>query len=373
MANNRVYYGILEVAFAKVGVIGNSAFIPVHGCQSVGRNLDLNITRIFELGQSAVYDNIEGVPDSAVTLEKNFDGYPPLWCLATNGASSASMLNRLNIPTTLGMSIFSDAQDSASGIPVSQLIASGAFINSYSISLPVDNSPFKESMGLICSNAIWSVGQGFLALSGLFNNTDLPFALTSGSGATQTREDFIWENIGGTAKETQQIFDVNGQVQAFYSVLPPDIAGIGVSGLNTKNADGSRSAHIQEITISPAITRESLFELGRRVPYFRYANTPIDVTTTIGVNCNNGDLFSVLDGGTQTGIYTGNNTVNRSIRIRLKEGTFIDLGTNNRLTSISQTGGDTGGGIVTLQYTYVTANQMTITHPQDPSALLWPF
>jgi hypothetical protein len=373
MPNTRTYFPILQVGASKVGLTGGTAFIAAHGVQSAGRNTDLNINRIYQLGESKPYDNVETVPDVTMTMEKVFDGYAPLWTLARNGSSSASLLASLNIPSTWAMSVFSDQQDSASGTPINQVIQSGMFVNSYSISLPVDGSPFSETMGLIGSNAEWSTGVGYVPFSGAFSNTDLPFAYTAGSGGVQTREDFVFGPLGTHPKELSGTPDVNGQIKIFYTILPPDIQGINSSGVNVRNADGSFSSHIREISISPSISREALYEQGRRVPYLRYATIPIEVTTTIAVACTAGDLFSVRDTGTQTGINTGNNTSNRSIYIRLREGTWIDLGTSNRLTSVSQTGGDTGGGIATLQYTYVTANTMTITHPQDPGGLTWPY
>ena len=54
-----------------------------HGVQSVGITTTFNLEQVFELGQLAIYENVEGTPDVEVTMSKVLDGYIPLFCLAT--------------------------------------------------------------------------------------------------------------------------------------------------------------------------------------------------------------------------------------------------------------------------------------------------
>ena len=58
---------------------------------------------------------------------------------------------------------------------------------------------------------------------------------------------------------------------------------------------------------------------------------------------------------------------NKQIKIVLCDGTVIDLGTKNKLTSVNYTGGDTGGGNATITYSYQTFNDFTYTAPTGVS------
>ena len=49
--------------------------------------------------------------------------------------------------------------------------------------------------------------------------------------------------------------------------------------------------------------------------------------------------------------------------IVLEDGTTFDLGTKNRLSSVSYGGGDAGGGNATMTFSYTTFNQLDITPP----------
>ncbi len=147
-------------------------------------------------------------------------------------------------------------------------------------------------------------------------------------------------------------------------ILPPDIPGISSSGTNFQNSDGSFNAHLLSINCGTNVGRESILELGRKEPYFRFANFPVQVTCDITTTSSQGDLISA----TEAGVYgAGNNLVNRSIRIRVQEGTYINLGIKNKLSAVSYTGGDTGGGQVNVTLSYINYNDYTVSHPQDPS------
>ena len=46
--------------------------------------------------------------------------------------------------------------------------------------------------------------------------------------------------------------------------------------------------------------------------------------------------------------------------IRDRAGTVLNLGTANKLSSVSYTGGDTGGGNATVTYAYSNFNDLTV-------------
>ena len=70
MANNRIYYAIQQV---KLGPAAGT-MAPVHGLQTVGITTNFNLEQVFEMGQLAIYQNVENVPDVEVTLNKVLDG-----------------------------------------------------------------------------------------------------------------------------------------------------------------------------------------------------------------------------------------------------------------------------------------------------------
>ena len=54
------------------------------------------------------------------------------------------------------------------------------------------------------------------------------------------------------------------------------------------------------------------------------------------------------------------NLQDREIIIKDTAGTVIDLGTKNKLTNVSYTGGDTGGGNATITYSYSNFNVLKV-------------
>ena len=368
MANNRVYYAIQQIGFAKCGALGN-AFTAVKGAQSVGVDTALNTEKVMQLGEAYVYDNINQISDVTINMERIFDGTAPLICLATNGATASNIINRSNIPCTIALSIFSEAQDNSSGTPISQMISSGNFATNWTLTCPMEGK-VTESLSLISNDKNWTAGIGPIPFSGVFLGTESPPSRAAGSGGVQFRQNIIFTNLGGEPAPT---VDANGQLHAFLTILPPDIEGISSSGTNDKTANGAYGAHIRSISVSASINRESLFELGRREPYFRYANFPIDITTEVEVAASNGDFVNILAQGSQTGIWAGGDNRDRTISVRLQEGLYVDCGTKNRLTAVSETGGDTGGGISTIKYTFMNGSFLKLTHSADPSALPWPY
>ena len=60
------------------------------------------------------------------------------------------------------------------------------------------------------------------------------------------------------------------------------------------------------------------------------------------------------------------NLNNETIRLQLREGLIVDLGKKNKLSNVSVTGGDAGGGNEEITYSYSNFNNFTVYHPQDP-------
>lgn len=345
--NNRVYWAIQALGIASRG---STSFTAVHGLQTVGLTTTFNLEQVFEIGQLAIYENIEDIPDVEVTLEKVLDGYPLIYHLATRGYNANTLAGRSNQRCDVALSIFGDVQDSASGVPLTQATMSGMYVSSLTYTFPVDGN-CTEAVTLVGNNKTWKAA-GFDFSGTIFDNTDEPLALTSGNGGVQRRENVVFAT-------NVVALDANSQVAATdATILPPDIEGISSSGTNFTNSDGVHGAHIQNITVSADLGRDNINELGKKSPYFRFVNFPVEVTTEIEVITTQGDQITVLE--------EASNLTDRSIRIKMEEGLFMNLGTKNKLASVSYGGGDAGGGNATVTYSYTTFNDLIITHPQDP-------
>lgn len=350
MSNQRVYWAIKAVGVSR---IGESSFTAIHGVQSVGITTTFNLEQVFELGQLAIYENIENIPDVEVTLERVLDGYPLAYHLCTRGYAADTLSGRQNQQCIMAMSIFGDTQNSASGVPLTQVTMSGLYVSSLTYTFPVEGNS-TESLTLVGNNKVWKTSS-FDFSGTIFDNTDEPLALTSGLGGTQRRENVVFE-----VPVADVTLDANGQViTAAATILPPDIDGISSSGTNAVDSEGDFAAHLQNISISTNLGRENLNELGRRGPYYRYITFPVEVTCDIEVFTTRGDMVNAIEAA-------ASNLTDRTIRVYSEDGTFINLGTKNKLATVTYGGGDTGGSNATVTYSYSTFNDLTVTHPQDP-------
>jgi hypothetical protein len=344
--NNRIFWAIK--AFG-MGEDGATSFTEVHGLQSVGITTTFNLEQLFEIGQVSIYENIEDIPDVEVTTEKVLDGYPLVYHLATPNTTVGSLLGR-TVDKCIGvMSIFGDVQDSASGTPNSQVTMSGLFVNNLSYNIPVEGQA-TESVTLIGNDKVWSTSS-FTFSGSIFDNTDSPLAALGGSGGIQRREDVLFDSL------------TDGTV----SLMPTDIPGITSSGTNEAHSNGvGLAARIQNISVSADLGRESLFELGKKSPFFRSAASSVEVTTEIETLAFDGDLVGATEAGVASG---GNNLTDQQIIVVMRDSTKLNMGTQNKLASVTYGGADAGAGNATITYTYTTFNDLTVTHGNDPAGI----
>ena len=336
-SNYRVYYPIHYVA---IGPEGSASGIPIHGVQSVNMTTTFNLEQVFELGQLDIYENIENLPNIEMTIDKVLDGYPIVYHAATRGATSKSLANRTNRRADVILSIFSDQQENSSGAPLTQVYCSGMYVNSLSYTLPVQGN-CTESVSLVGNDKLWKTS-GFY-FNGHFNGTDSP-----ASGVQRRQHVKMGTNSGGG------------------STWPTIIPGVTVtngSGFNVESA-GQFGAHIQDVSISVNLGREDLYELGRKRPYYRFANFPVSVDTTINITTGGSTPGDLVDAQAES-----NNVTNQPIIVKLDDGTVFNLGTKNKLQSVSYSGGDSSGGAATVSYQFQNFNKCDITSPADPEGL----
>lgn len=331
MVNNRIFWAVQAVGFKEDG---GASYTVAHGVQSVGTTTTFNLIQEFELGQIAIYENIQDIPEVEITMDKLIDGYPLLYHLSTPNATTPSMIGRSAETCHIALSIFPETNEAASGDALVTVESSGMYWNSLSYSLAVDGSA-TESLTWVGSHRLWSTGGDSIFEGSLFDNTDSPTA----SGGIQRRENLNYDN----------------------TYLPSNIPGTTSSG--TVNLDDPYHPHVQSFSTSIDLGRDSLFELGRKAAYFKNPTLPAEVSTDIEIISTSGDWISVDE---ETGEVGG---AEHLIQFQLDEGLNINLGSKNVLSNVTYGGGDAGGGNVTNTFSYTTYNDFTVTHPQDPAGL----
>jgi len=354
MANNRIYYAIQQVALG-------TGTVPVHGLQSVGLTTNFNLEQVFELGQLSIYQNVENIPEIEVTLNKVLDGYPLAYVLATEGgtsinaglvASSPDLAGRQNARADMALTIYNDTVTSVGGqTSFSRVSCPGMYVSSVSYTFPVDGN-FTEDVTLVGNDKIWT---GSATGDSSFDDSDEPVA-----------------NEG--VNRRQHLVMGSGNC-----VFPTQIPGISADGFNELIGGGSgHNVHFQNVTVSTDLGRESIFELGTLVPYHRFVTFPVEVTSEFEVIATSGDGINATESGYYTGDYSYNGSVSvagdtsycdarfnlrdQKIYLETCEGTKIYLGTKNKLSSVNYTGGDTGGGNVTISYSYSNFNDFVVAH-----------
>jgi len=316
MANNRIFYACQAVGIGQENASAGQLAMA-HGVQSVGINTTFNLEQAFELGQISIYQNIEGIPDVEVTIEKVLDGYPLLYLLATTGAADDTLVNRTKMKCSVGLGIWPDDKTAVSGAPPVQIYMSGMYLNSVSYSLPTDGN-FTESVTLVGNHKVWT--------GGLISSNDAA-ELKYANDKPQYASGIL----------RRQHYDETS------SVIPSSIIN-------------SQSTHIQSINISTDLGREDILELGKKMPYYRAPNFPVEVTSEFEVISVSGDQVSV----TENGFYNGSNTEEETIVIKLLDGTEFNLGNKNRLSSVTYGGADAGGGNATMTFSFTTFNDLLL-------------
>ena len=359
--NQRIFYACQAVSIEQDGDAGALTDANmIHGLQSIGITTNFNLEQAFELGQIEIYENIEGTPDIEVTLEKVLDGYPLIYHLAStgvDGTSASGLSARSKEKCTLRLGIFPEEfnnVDQAQADAEVEVECSGMFISSISYTIPVEGS-MTESCTLVGNNKRWLTAGQKLTNSAVaaFDGNDAPiFGSTGGgnavSGGIQQREDVL---LSG-------------------SILPTSINGVQGSGYanSLDPSTGENYVHVQNVTISTDFSREDILELGRKTPYYRPANFPIEVTCEIEAITVSGDFVSAYEFGDPdfyTAINSGDNLSNEPIFILTRNGYAWDLGGKNKLSSISYGGGDAGGGSATVTYSYSNFNSLDVQHRRN--------
>lgn len=347
MPNNRIFYAVQAVKMKPCQgttsyTYGNERVL--RGVQSVGLTTNFNLEQVYQLGQLDLYSNVEEVPDVEMTMQKVLDGTRLLYNTATDGSSvgggnnlALTQIGDRRVDVMLG--IWEDTSTlGASGATSTYVVTSGAYVSSVSYNFSTDGN-FTEDLTLVSNNLKWNTTPygsiSAFTTSGIFG---------SGANTPETRNVARRWSFGST------------------SVLPTGSGGIPTLGTNNLN-----NVHLNSVSISCNLGREAINKLGLRAPYYRYVNFPVEVTSEFEVTSLSGAQIDADDYSTTTGCSSATNLVDKSIVIDICNpndttvGYKFDLGTKNKLTTFNQTGGDTGGGNVTVTYSFQTFNSFKVS------------
>lgn len=300
---NRVYY-----ASQGVQVDGQT----VEGAQSAGVTANFTLEQAFQLGKIGIYDNIITDAEAGISVSKMLDGNDTIYKLFT-GAAESCVADHASTQKTIR--IASNTQDADVALDTGNqdcIEMTGAFLSSISYTLPVDGFSTEE-VSFVSDNK--SVSTGVVAPP-------------TGTGTRATYRQMI-------------------QTAGF----PSEVAG--------KN--------VTNITFSTDYGREAMYKLGTFNPYFRYANFPIEVSVDFTVTNTGVDLTPVaLTGVTATSDGSLPGKQNIIVTVTNAQGFAGSHGyqfraSGCRLTSVSQDGGDTGGGNASTTYSYTTYNDFCIS------------
>lgn len=387
-SNKRVIYAHQAINIRPTGIQGAAigGDYLAKGVQELGIATNFNNTPYFQMGQLEIYEDVEELPDVQVTISKCLDGRPLLYHLATSApwTPSPTLAGRQNNQCILTIGIFPDTNDYSTGIPPSILECSGLFPSSLQYQFPV-NGICTESLTLVGNDKLWKNDTDVTNPTDISRRNSLVFpnittqyhndrpvyttapaisgvAYTIALTGVQRRQHINftpWTFYGVRSTDT------NGMAaDPFCTILPPDVDGISSSGTNNKTDGSNFDAHIQNISISVDLGRDQLDELGRRGPYHRFINFPVEVTCAIEITSTSGDLVSATEGGilstSSAACDLQTNLSNRTIRVATCHKEVFYLGTKNKLTSVQLGGGGTDGGNQTLTYNYRNYNTLTV-------------
>ncbi len=326
MPNNRIFYACQAVQLngpSGSDQAANTAWDTVQGLQSVGMNTNFNLEPVYQLGQLELYDNFEEIPEVEITLNKVLDGSATLYAMSMGTGSLVSLVDKR---CGVRLALYPETVEKATGVPIAQVECAPAYLSSVTYTFPVEGNATEE-VTLVSNDKVWNTG----TLSALAANPE-------------------HAGVSGTAAIVRRNLVATGSC-----VFPTGVSG----GLPA----GSK---ISNITVSMNLGREEIRELGRRTPYVRYINFPVEVTTEIEVTATTGDMVGVTN--SSAACSNPKALTNKEIKIVLCDGTTLDMGKKNKLTSVNYTGGDTGGGNATITYSFQTFNDFVYSAPSSGTA-----
>ena len=344
MANVRTFYACQKVQLGAPSgsdAAGSADFDTMNSIQSVGITTNYNLEPVYQVGALDPGDIAEDIPDVEISLTKTLDGsqtiFEKMMGPAAAGTDSLSALSDKRSAVKLW--IYPQTVTAATGVATSNLLVQPAYLSSISYSFPTDGF-FQEEATIVGNNKVWAQGG---------TNTD---AVSDSAAKTGVARRQFFDSTTSVLPIAVGAAHGAGDVAKFSGAMPPD-------------------ARIQNISVSVDLGREEIFELGKRLPFTRYINFPVEVSTEIEVISASGDFV----GATETDAACSNPKALafKAIKLATCDGMVLDLGVKNKLQSVSAAGGDAGGDNVTYTYSYINYSDFTYKPPTgggyDPASV----
>ena len=397
---NRIYWAITAFGVADEGTsdpiketaIGTQYGNPrdavyIRGVQSVGITTNFNLEQVFQLGQLAVYEDVEEVPDIEVSVERVLDGVtfhdkvresdtpnssngpPPninqMHCHLLYG--HVTQLHASSIPTMQNnkcdvyLSLNRDSDSNAGdGRPDAYVYCSGMYVSSASWTFATDGN-VTESITLVGNHKVWTTGGPETALNGGPDaRKRLPGNLGHGDHEPMIGgvQDGQGANPGDVDDSNTPPADNLALPSGTTELMTGDVLRRQNVHFVSKPSIFDANTQITSCTVSVDFGREQINVLGKKLPYYRYVSYPVEVSSEW-------EVLARGDEGLSAYPERNNVTTNDTIRIQTKNDDGIVcadwyLGTKNKCTSVSYGGGTTGGENVTYSYSFRNFNDLII-------------
>lgn len=388
--NTRVYYATQAVAIGNIGSTSvvdspdvvntghvTSNLMIAHGLQSCQVTTNFNLDPIFELGQLSLYENYEEVPEIEVSFEKVLDGYALMYHMGTASATTPTLAGRsearADVRLLIGLTTMEQMATGSLSSGVAEMYCSGMYVSSVSYSLSTDGN-FTESTSFVGNDKNWYSGTGE---QGVLTNTGDAGLISAFASSVFGSDAPVGDGTVASVQRRQNV--VVGAAGATlggttYRTLVPNFVegGTAATGTNETNAKyinevsaGGGGPFITSFSASVDLGREQINALGKRGPYTRYVNFPVEVTCDLEMLAIGGDNVDAAEEGGAN----GKNLSDHSMQFVLDDSTVICLGSKNKLTSVSYGGGDAGGGNTTITYSMTNYNDFIILQSGDPAGI----
>lgn len=352
MAQNRIFYANQGLYCKPTADAGAYEF--VRGVQSADDSYDHPEEPVNHWGMVGAYEIADGISTVTFNCSKVLDGCIPIGLLSTEGSASAGLTSRSEKSCVMAVGIYPSDLDYISGTPTRVIEYSGLQMTNWSFEFNVDG-PFTETMSFEGNYAEWSLGSapkyGTFPTNPTSSGLSEPCALTACSGGVQFRENL---RFTGT----------------YPTLLPTYIPGVTSSGTVTYSGS-CPSVPIQSVSVSVDLSREQVNQLGCKNAFARFPTFPVDVSTEITIFAQSGHTLQVTELGAYTVGCERTNAPSSRLRFATDSGLTIDLGTKNKLTSVTQAFGDTGGTNGTYTLSFTNKSVMSVFHVNDPSNITY--
>ena len=316
MANVRTFYACQKVALgAPSGSEGGvaQAYTVLNGIQSVGVETNFNLDPVYQLGRLAPGDLYEDIPDVTISLTKALEGTTTIYQKMMGEGNLTTLSDQRS---AVQLSIYPETVLVTTGTPTATCTMIPAYLGSITYNFPSEGN-FTEEASIVANSKTWSASA--------ISPDDVPDVSLTGVA----RRQFL--NLSST-------------------VLPTGVSGSLPSDYK-----------LQNISVSVDFGREEIYQLGERLPFTRYINFPVEVTSEFEVISAKGDQVGAAE--TAANCSNPKSLMDQTIKIVLCDGMTLDLKNKNKLSSVSTAGGDAGGDNVTYTYSYVNYNDFEYTGP----------